>query len=91
MAFIFRIGRMVPLAVRLFLTGGVAYGTVSAGLWSDSAKSQEALRTLKGSWREIEYPAVAIHPRPPDNVSVRICTRSVLHRLCVDMSVYLDM
>ena len=61
MAFIFRIGRMVPLAVRLTLTGGAAYGTVNAGLWSDSAQSQDALTKLKVSWREIEYPAVATH------------------------------
>lgn len=83
MAFIFRIGRMAPLAVRLSLTGGAAYGTVNAGLWSDSVQSQDALKKLKGSWREIEYPTIATHSS--DNVSVRTytCTRSVLHRLCV--------
>lgn len=66
---------MIPLAVRLSLTGGAAYGTAKVGLWSDSAQSQDALRKLKGSWREIEYPAVT---HPQDNVSVCKCTRSVL-------------
>ena len=55
MAALFRYGRLVPAAVRIILAGGVSYGTVKAGVWSDSTQSREKLDKLSNVY-EIEYP-----------------------------------
>ena len=67
MAFIIRLARLVPLAVRLSLAGGAAYGSAKVGVWSDSSGSQDKLRKVRESWpieREIEYPTVSPQPEP---------------------------
>ncbi len=59
MAFVFRTIRLVPTAIRVTVAGGVTYGTVKAGAWSDSSDSREKLDKVQESisnLREIEYP-----------------------------------
>ncbi len=59
MAFIFKTIRLVPTAIRITMAGGVTYGTVKAGAWSDSSDSREKLDKVQesiGNMREIEYP-----------------------------------
>ena len=59
MAFIIRIVRLIPLAVRLSLAGGAAYSTAKLDVWSDSSDSQDKLRNVRESWlfrSEIDYP-----------------------------------
>ena len=58
MAVLFKYGSLIPLAVRIALASGTAYGTVKYNVWStDSSQSQEKLEKLKSSvQREIEYP-----------------------------------
>ena len=51
--------RLIPTAVRVALAGGVTYGTVKVGAWSDSSDSREKLDKVQESIqsvREIEYP-----------------------------------
>ena len=67
MAFLIKFARLVPLAVRLSLAGGAAYGTAKVGVWSDSSGSPDKLRKVRESWlieREIEYPTVPQHREP---------------------------
>ncbi len=57
MAVLLKYGSLVPLAVRLGLATGTAYGTVKYNVWTDSSQSKEKLEKLKNSVkREIEYP-----------------------------------
>ena len=59
MAFVFRTISLVPMAIRVTVAGGVTYGTVKAGAWSDSSDSREKLDKVQESisnLREIEYP-----------------------------------
>ena len=59
MAAAFRYIRLIPTAIRLTLAGGVTYGTVKVGAWSDSSDSREKLDKVQESFqsvREIEYP-----------------------------------
>ncbi len=61
MAFVFKTIRLVPAAIRITMAGGVTYGTVKAGAWSDSSESREKLDNIQESlsnMREIEYPAM---------------------------------
>ncbi|XP_064388566.1 uncharacterized protein LOC135336624 [Halichondria panicea] len=70
MAFVFRTLRLVPTAIRVTVAGGVTYGTVKAGAWSDSSDSREKLDKVQESisnLREIEYPPMehiqSAHPQ----------------------------
>ena len=87
MAFVFRTLRLVPTAIRVTVAGGVTYGTVKAGAWSDSSDSREKLDKVQESisnLREIEYPPMEhiqsvrtlthhTHIRP------LICTLTITH------------
>lgn len=60
MAFVLRVGSLLPIAVRVLVTGGAAYGSVRVGVWEDSSKSRETLENWRRSlrdMREIEYPS----------------------------------
>ena len=58
MAALLKYGKLIPLAIRVGVAGGVGYGTVQSGIWSDSSKSREKLDRLKESMqKEIQYPA----------------------------------
>ena len=57
MAALLKYGSIIPLAIRVGLSGGAVYGTVKSGVWSDNSQSQERLERLKQSMhRELEYP-----------------------------------
>ncbi len=58
MAFVLQLARLVPIAVRLAVAGGAAYGTVRAGAWEDSSGSRDSVEQWRHSFniREIEYP-----------------------------------
>ena len=54
MAYALKYIRLIPMAIRVSLAGGAAYGTVKVGVWSqDTQASREKLDLLQ---REIEYP-----------------------------------
>ena len=60
MAFILKLGRLIPIAVRISLAGGAAYTTTTYGVWSDSSESKDKLQNVRESWLnlyEIEYPS----------------------------------
>ncbi len=62
MAVLLKYGTLIPLAVRLALATGTAYGTVKYNVWSDSSQSREKLEKLKASVQtEIEYPRTFIN------------------------------
>lgn len=42
-----------PAALRIGLAGGAAYGTVRAGVWSDSSKSGEKLERIEQATRKV--------------------------------------
>ena len=54
MAYAVKYLKLVPLAIRVSLAGGAAYGSVKVGAWSVSTQtSKDKLDQLQ---REIEYP-----------------------------------
>lgn len=50
--------RAIPVAVRVLIAGGGAYGTVKVGVWNDSEQSREKLKDIHHSWKD----AITIHP-----------------------------
>lgn len=66
MAVVFQYARLIPLALRVSLAGGAAYGTVKVGAWSDGKESRERLEQLQNR-REIEYPPF------PETTGEQVC------------------
>lgn len=57
MAFLLRLGALVPTAIRVAVPGGAVYGSAKYEVWADSKESREKLDRLRNSVeREIEYP-----------------------------------
>ena len=66
MADVFQFARLIPLALRVSLAGGITYGTVKVGAWSDGKESRERLEQLQNI-REIEYPPF------PETTEEQVC------------------
>ena len=61
MATLLKYGSLIPVAIRVALSGGAVYGSVKSGIWSDSSQSPEKLERLKQSvQKEIEYPKTVL-------------------------------
>lgn len=57
MAVLLKYGSLIPIAIRVTLSGGAVYGSVKSGIWTDSSQSREKLDRLKQSMhKELEYP-----------------------------------
>ena len=60
--------RAVPIAIRIAVAGGGAYGTAKVGVWNDSKRSREKLNDFHDSWKD----AIKIHPSSvPESTKVR--------------------
>ena len=76
MAFILKLARLIPAAVRISLAGGAAYGTATFGVWSDSSESKDKLKQVRESWSnlyELEYPQQSAQQAWPSATSVSVC------------------
>ena len=56
-AYALRVLKLVPVAVRVGVAGGAAYGSVKVGMWSP--RTQDSRETLDQLQREIHYPTTA--------------------------------